>query len=279
MEKMRVVKAPEAGKKQEVYIQPNESVKLDFDVKTAKVDILGSDIVFTFKDGSQLVFSNLAVILFSENAPSLISEGQALSPDQLLSEIGVVQNVSGKDVAMLTSMQVDKNSMDPADQDAKTAEKIVYKVRDNPPIIIQPPPTLETSTSNMSQGAKFEQQLKKTFDELLISRTKEIDSNTNIGKYTTPPVDYNAPRIQALAPVGGSFEPGAPLVFSAKLLQLPASVLLDSGTNTVTINGGTGSASAIIDPSFLTQVGREFVDLTRHNGPAVINAETATLID
>lgn len=275
----RVIEAPPAGKKQEVYIQANETVKLDFDVKNVKVDILGSDIVFTFKDGAQLIMTNLAVIMFSENAPHLQIGDQQITADQLLSEIGVVQSVSGKDAALLTSMEVDKNSRDPENQDVKD-NQVVMKMRDNPPIIIQPPPTLETSNSHFSQGDKAEVQIKKTLDEMLISRTREIEVNTNIGKYTNPPADVNPPRIQALAPIngGGAFELGAPLVFSAKLLQLPASVLLDNNTNQLTFNGGTGSSSAVLDPSFLTQTQREIIDLTRHNGHADIYAETTTLI-
>ncbi len=268
----RVVKAPDHGKHEEVYIQPNETVKLDFDVKNVKVDILGSDIVFTFKDHSQLVLTNLAVILFSDNAPHIFVGDHEVTSDQLLGQIGIVQSVSGRDTALLTSLQVDKETQAKADQESKEHEKVVYKVRDNPPIIIQPPPTLDVSDSHsLSHGAQFEQRLQKTFDELLISRTREIDVNTNIGKYTNPPVDANPPHIQALAPINSGNALGSQLVFSAKLLQLPIGASVDGGGE-ITYLGGTGSGAAAIDPSQLTQIQSQFIDTTHNNHPAIIYA-------
>ena len=65
MDNPRLIKAPSAGQKQELYIQPNEKVKFGFPLDAVKVDILGSDLVFTFKDGAQLVLTKLAVDLFS----------------------------------------------------------------------------------------------------------------------------------------------------------------------------------------------------------------------
>lgn len=276
----REIKAPDHGKKETVYIQPNEQVKLNFNLHDVKVDILGSDLVFTFKDNSQLILTNLAITLFSDNAPHIeSSSGEHITSDQLLSEIGLVQSVAGQDASLLTSMHVDKDSTGDKTKD----QKIVYKVRDNPPIIVQPPPTLDVSDSHsLSHGAQFEQKIQKTFDELLISRTREVEVNTNIGKYTNPPVDANPPRIQALAPIsGGGFDLGGQLVFSAKLLQLSPNVAVNSGQ--LDYLGGTGSGAATLDPSPLTQIQSQFIDTTRNNNHTVIYANdpaftTSTLL-
>ena len=278
MTETTLIKEPSAGEKKSIFIQPHEAVNFDFDLKAARIDILGSDLVFTFKDGGQLILSNIAATLFSEDAPSLMSGGKAISADEILSNIGMVQNVSGKDAALLTSMIVDKNSKDQnvyREQQGKVVEKIVYKA--SPPVLISPPPTLEKSDSSTSEGAKYEQQFKKTFDELLTARAKDIDQNTNVGKFTAPPSVPNPPKIEALIPQppGG---PGGNLVFSAKLLQLSPSVFLDTNTHTVTYKGGTGSGAATLDPSFLTQTQSQFIDLTKQNGLGIIYGNDPALI-
>ncbi len=278
MTETTLIKEPSAGEKKSIFIQPHEAVNFDFDLKAARIDILGSDLVFTFKDGGQLILSNIAATLFSEDAPSLMSGGKAISADEILSNIGMVQNVSGKDAALLTSMIVDKNSKDQnvyREQQGKVVEKIVYKA--SPPVLISPPPTLEKSDSSTSEGAKYEQQFKKAFDELLTARAKDIDQNTNVGKFTAPPSVPNPPKIEAQIPLppGG---PGGNLVFSAKLLQLSPSVFLDTNTHTVTYKGGTGSGAATLDPSFLTQTQSQFIDLTKQNGLGIIYGNDPALI-
>ncbi len=270
------VKAPAAGEKKSIFIKPHEVVNFNFDLKTAHVDILGSDLVFTFKDGGQLILGNIAANLFSEDAPTLMMDNKIVSGDQILSSIGMVQNVSGKDTALLTSMVIDKNTQVQKEQQGKVVEKIVYK--ETPPIIIQSPPTLEQSDSNTSEGAKYEQQFKKTFNDLLTSRLKDIEDNSNIGKFTAPPITPLPPKIEAQipSPPGG---PGGNLVFSAKLLQLSPTVFFDNSTHTVTYNGGTGSGAATLDPSFLTQTQSQFIDLTKQTGPGIIYGNNPALIN
>lgn len=277
MDSLRVIKQPAPGEKLSVYIQPNEGVNFAFNLKDARADILGSDMVFTFKDGGQLILSNLAVDLFSENAPQLHSNNVAVSADEVLGSIGMVQNVSGKDVALLTSMVVDKNTDEKKlqEQQGKITEKIIFK--ESPPIIITPPPSLSDSKGLSSQSAKFDQEFKKAFDEILTKYSKDSDENF-VGKYTVPVPNAVAPKVQAQIGVPDDGLPGGQLEFSAKLLQIGPTVTLGS-SNDLTVNGGTGSGAATIDPSFLTQTQNEFIDVTRHNGTAVINAENTTLVN
>lgn len=280
MSELKVVSAPKSGEKQEVFIQPNEKVKFGFPLDSVKVDILGSDIVFTFNDGAQLVMSNLAISLFSNDAPQMFMGDQQVGADSLLSQIGMVQSVSGRDVALLTSLQVEKNNTSEIDQKVEVLEKILFKVRDNPEVIINPPPTLENAASTFTAGGKQQSQFKKAVDEMLNNRAKsqEENSQTNTGKYTTPPVDPNPPRVQAQVPdpdLGDAL--GADLVFAARLLQIAPTITIGAG-NTLTYLGGTGSGPATLDPSQLTQIQREFIDTTRHVGPATIRADNPTLV-
>lgn len=279
MADMRIIEAPKQGQKQELYIKPEESVKFDFPLDAVKVDILGSDIVLSFEGGAQIILSSLAVNMFSDNSPQISMMDQIVTADDLLGQIGMVQSVEGKDVSLLTSLQIDKNSTTEVENDIKVVEKIVYKTRDNPPVVINPPPTLENSTSAFTQGGEFQQEFKQAVDKTLVQTKKSVqdESNTGPGKYTVAPADPNPPRVQAQVPEPESdgFSLGADLVFSANLLQLPASISIAAG-NVLTYQGGTGSGAAVIDPSQLTQIQREFVDLTGHVGRAVINADNAT---
>ncbi len=85
------ISKPQAGEIQEVYLKPEEKIKLDFALDNVKLDVVGADINVMFPDGSQIVFANLGLMLFSEERPDFESAlGKELTPDMLLSKIGVV---------------------------------------------------------------------------------------------------------------------------------------------------------------------------------------------
>lgn len=262
------INAPAPGTKQSIYAQPNEKLELNFDLKDVRVDILGSDLVLTFKDGGQLIMDNMAVLLFSDDAPQLIASGQLIPPDDILSNIGIVQSVSGRDAAILTSMQADAAKNEPV-----VVEKVV--VKESPPIIVNPPPTLQ-STALSSEGAEFSQKSQKALQDIISERSQSIADNNNVGKFTVPPVNLNPPKIEAQAPppfVENAIS--ATYSFEAKLLQIGPSTSTDM-SNVLTYQGGGGNGASTLIADALTQIQRDFIDVTRHSGAATIYADTST---
>lgn len=262
--------SPAAGERNVVYAQPGEKLNFAFNLKDAKVDILGSDMILTLPNGGQVVLNNMGVMLFGDNPPQLLAGNTLVNPNDLLSKIGLVQSVSGKDVAALTSMKVTENT--------KTAEKVVQKVVKEVKIVEQPKSVVTPKEQTVTSVAAKQPltQFNKQADLILKKFSGEF--STPPSKSDAPIVSFNPPKVDALFnPATGDGDGSITFTTNIKALQTIATSSISAG-NILTVQGGGGSSAAAIDNNPLTQIQAEFIDTSRNNREAIIYADNSQFI-
>jgi len=115
---MQVITAPDKGEKI-VYVSPKEEIQLkNIDAANLKIDVLGADFIITnIETGARLVFPNLGLILFSpEDAPKISINGAVISADDLLNDVGIVENITQSDLLSFTSLNTNPEQGTSSDQ-------------------------------------------------------------------------------------------------------------------------------------------------------------------
>ena len=277
---------------QTIYTRPGESVDLKIDLSKSKIDILGSDIVITKSGGKKIILSGMAVNAFAEDPAKLIVNGKVVDPNTILSQVGIVQSVSGKDVAALTSMQAEKeknteiNDNKKSEKDVKVIEKVVEKkvveIVEVDKKNTSPTETFEVKgpSTTQSNATNFLAKYDKKVDSLLSTKTGDFNRDNT---FEAPRVQYHRPAFQSkyVPPKeddGSGFGNGmVTLTTSAKLLQMAGTSLVSGYTLTVT--GGSGSRAASLNgDSPVLQIQEELINTSSFHGATIINADDSQFI-
>jgi hypothetical protein len=263
-----MIARPAAGERTTVYAQPGEKVSFGFDLRTAKIDVLGSDLIITTADGGQVILSNMAVLLFSENPPELLVDGKLINPDDILSSLGVVQNVSGKDATTLATTIQEQKSSEQSGEKAEKPIKIVENIIENAveKSLGAPSSQTESNTGGASaQGSKSLQQVAKKLEAAMATRKSDFDKPS---KPDAPPVSFNPPKAEA------QYNPDlSPRKFTTEVKLLQPGPQSSSDGLHLNYKGGGGSEAAILDPNPLTQIQAEFIDVSFHDAAVTVFAD------
>lgn len=115
---MQTIEIPQTGERV-VYVAPKEEINLTgIDPASIKIDVLGADFILTnVNTGARLVFPNLGLIMFSEeDVPKFFFDGQPIETQELLSDVGLIENISESDFLSFTSLNTDPNQGTSADE-------------------------------------------------------------------------------------------------------------------------------------------------------------------
>lgn len=253
-------------KKQVIHLNPGDVADLQVDFDTTKVDVLGSDIIFTAQDGSQIVFPLLALYLFNESeAPRFVNgNNEPIDSQEILSKIGFVQNITAEDYLAVTSLKVSDEEQDKKAQ--IETEEVQGSLLDTvaegeqltsaAPIITEEP----ENQLNFGQGIQEADLLEQLYKDQAVPVEEVVEG--------TPQNSTSAATNEGIeADAGATFQ------LESALLQKGAYSTFDSDTGVTTFIGGGGSEDAVYNPDNAIQYQNETIDTTSISGPVEIYAD------
>ncbi len=263
---VRVSLSGEGSGTQTVHVRPHDTVKIQGAAfEQIKVDILGSDVIFTMPEtGQRLIMPGLGLFLFSsEEAPSFYFSDTPITNEALLAKVGIVVNLTEKDFVSFTSLDI--NALD--DKQYKDAHRRATDEDSPAPaqqiVIIERPESQGATSEAGSYDA----------DELLAAR-EELLSNA-VGRPSLPAYvpPSSAPKT-SLPEADGFGTVRTTFDFDARLLQVAPREQI-SGSQYIVFGGG-GSAVSTFNPGSSVQFSTEQIDRASITAPTVIYADDPT---
>ncbi|WP_181699667.1 cadherin domain-containing protein, partial [Chthonobacter albigriseus] len=229
---------PAAGETTLVQIKEGEHVDLHFSLDGVKIHLLDVDLVLLFPDGSRIVLLEFGLRLTSESSVSVAVEGQPISPQALLAQVG--EFVASEVASPLMSTAEAKGSQPEVKQKPEQPET--------------PPPPAEPQTVVEVVEVKAEP-VRGSGDK------KGSTSFTSNGEFDSPPPPINPPSSRPPAdespppsprdPPGDSWKDGD---YDAPAPEITA-VLLGATRSTSTDLAGGGrliQGAAAVSPADTT---------------------------
>ena len=310
------------GETAQVFVKPGDNMVFDnIDLDAIEIDILGPDVIFSDPTtGAKIFLPGLGLILFSpEDAPTLTGpNGTSISPQDILSRVGIIQNVTQEDFLTFTSLDIN-----PQQGSENLNLTGLAESTDNDELQAQ----IEEQQQQLEQQQQqIEEQTEQFFDiaSKLNDFTSDLDGY-NSSKPATPEEDSTTPNNDTTESINSSradfvedatgaltqppaqpASPGTPeteigitdpvelvievptaanAVSSISLLQLAATDNLDAGsledaTRAADVFfGGGSSESGAFDTSSDSQFSRETIDTTAETDNHTIYADDNQYID
>lgn len=279
---------------QVVYVRPNDVIDLKgIRIDELKVDIIGSDVVFTsIYSDAKIVMPGLGIYMFSpDDAPVLRVDGQVFQSDVMLSKMGDVANVTSADFITFSEIREDQTTrgeeqtessvatkdevISAEAQVGSTQEALVYDLA----AIVQPIGQKEAGDPEAEQIEQQEQIQKEEEREALLNSGTDAGTEArppNSSSPTPPPQPVPEPVDIPVGNTGNTV-----FGFTASLVQLGSSEEIQnlSGTDTRVVLGGGGSEAATNNTSNAVQISPEIIDTTGETNSHVIYADDPNYFD
>ncbi|HEY1097134.1 MAG TPA: calcium-binding protein, partial [Alphaproteobacteria bacterium] len=274
------VNLPAAGETTNIFIEPGQKIDLqNMDLDKIKIDVLGSDIIFTDPaTGAKICFVGLALILFDEqDAPVLMSGGQAIDPQFILSKIGEVGNLTVKDFIAISSILPEDNKDKKENEKAENKDKS-EKESDSDSSDPNSAEVLQISAAMMQAQQQTETKTEDKTDDTKFTSNAPRFALDDAGVTTQPPIvkpGQSAPpnSFTDIAPP----EPKQTALFTINLLQMARTEGTETigGVDTHVVRGGGGSDASFFDPSNNAQYSTELINYASATERVVIQADNA----
>ena len=276
---------PESGTTK-LLVQPGGKIDLgNIDLSKVKIDILGSDLILTDPvTGAKVVLVGIVAFMFDkEDAPIFLLDGNEISPQMILANIGEVGNLSVKDfIAISTILPTDSTAASEATkenskEDARrppTPSEIEAKAMQMLKSMGQSD-TSDQSQQSASNVASAEQ-VQKAVSPRAVDEEGEAppvpkftSNSTNSGSGSS-----NNP---GLAPP----EPADVKSLETQLLQVArtSEVQTIMGVDTVIVRGGGGSDISFFDPNPAAQYSTELISLATETRNIIMNNDETVYFD
>ncbi len=290
---------PGAGQTLIVNVKPGESLKIaGVSPENLHVDIVGADIVFHDQNtGASLVFPGLALFLFEEGAvPEIFLNGIPVTPQQVLSRVGTIGNITEEDYISFTSMRIETQQEQQEEQKKQQAtQEQEQKIEQMQQTLQETQQALEEAMMMTSSAMQEQQQTQAQLEEAQQAQARKQKRDAEFSE--TPPIEENeytsfddssssssssgvdergdASETQTNTDVPQTILSSSTFSFSALLTQVGAT----NDTDTLTYDGGGGSEEAIYNPENEAQIAFETINLTSDALGYTINADDAALFD
>jgi Ca2+-binding RTX toxin-like protein len=259
-----------------IQVHPGDTVNMHgLDLNHAKIDIVGRDVIITDKlTGQKIVLPELGLIMFSPDAPDFNFDDQNVNAQDLLSHVGVVNNMTEKDFVAFGTTPIDQgvDAKALAAAQAATAAANAKAAAATAAAAAAQAAVMVISTPATSAEGDYTQPPVPEPDPLLIARQSLLDDNAAPPEPPAAVTNPGAPPAAANPP--NSAKAGSTFDFTATLLQVPA--IDNTGTLSATYLGGNGSAQAALNGASNVQFSTQIIDETKNSGNITINANNPT---
>ena len=268
-----------------VYVRPHDVIDLKgIRIDELKVDIIGSDVVFTsIYSDAKVVMPGLGVYMFSpDDAPVLRVDGQVFQPDMMLSKVGDVANVTATDFITFSEIRDELTTRGEEDTENSVAtkdevisaeadvgsvkEELIYDLAS----IVQPVGQKQAGDPEQKQIEEQEQIQKEEEREALLNSGTDVGIEArppNSSSPTPPPTPIPEPVDIPEGNTGNTV-----FGFTASLVQLGSKDVVEEidGSDTRVVYGGGGSAAATNNASNSVQISPVIIDTTGETNSQVI---------
>lgn len=260
------MRMPADGESVTVHLRPHEVLKLaGATLDGLAIDILGPDVIFTdAARGAKMVFPGLALILFSEEEkPEIEIGGVAVSPDMLLSKIGVVQNITQKDFLTFTSLQTSSGEKESTEEESVTSDVPVVTEAQYETVQMQLAEALKAAEAQKNAQPAPEEDDNEI--ESIIEERATLTKDAS-GAPAAPVVNSRSSDMNNTSSATATEEEvaedtadsGVRTTFDFGLLLLQVQSYDDTDANT--FEGGGGSQLSAFNPSNALQYSTEIID-------------------
>ena len=296
---MQQIEIPESGERV-VYVSPKEEVNLKgINPENIKIDVLGADFIITdVTTGARLVFPNLGLILFSEDdVPQFSFDGQVISTDVLLGDVGLIENISQDDLLSFTSLNTSPEQGTSADEMGTTAreEEVVAEMLEQNAAKVAEMEAILYDIAQFREPPGAQGQLdigQKKFNDISDKTETETQRQLQIEKtkeeFKEPPEKKQSSTSTKQSDETDTSESDIDIDFSvqifnftADLVQRVSSTGLEdfSGTDYFVYRGGGGNETSFFTPDSTAQYSTEIIDATTQTGIHYIHADDSNYFD
>jgi Ca2+-binding RTX toxin-like protein len=259
------------GESKTVIAGPGSKIVFkDIDFKDAKVDIVDADVIVSDKEGRKAIFPGMALLLFEEAlAPKIFFDDDLIQPNQFLSKVGEIGNLSVQDFIAISSIlreTLEQQQNEAQEEKEKDGER-----------------ASEAQTVAVMQAIKEAQQAQQAAQQHTAIDQKKADNKKSSVDEEGVYIEPRPPIVEKSSSSGISFNvdeapesPEQKPLFEIRLLQ-PGRVNDVTTDGIAFIRGGVGSEASAFDPSYESQFSVETLNLATATEKLIVQADNSDL--
>jgi len=285
------IEFPTDGKDKSVNVDFNSRIELEgIDLDEAKIDILGNDLIISDPEtGAQLILVGMVLYLFDEESGlAFFMDGVEVYPQDFLSKIGEVGNLTVKDFIEISSIlpEAKASSDEDADGNPEEGEKAKEEAAEE---VNEALFAISTALNDAQYREPPVEEFKSNLEEEFVSSApstaideKGTSENSAVQQSSSSATSVEEDKNTFISDKTADPEPATPFDLSARLLQVASeSVVEDVGGGVFkrVFDGGGGSEASFFNPDNEVQYSTEVINLTDDPSDLVVYADNPDYFD